>query len=57
MDKKRKTGIGIAAVLLALALGGAAWYCNSAGDGKTGGEKPLAEETAAEEKDDEESHP
>ncbi len=54
MDKKRKTGIGIAAVLLALALGGAAWYCNSAGDGKTGGEKPLAEETAAEEKDDEE---
>ena len=54
MDKKRKTGIGIAAVLLALALGGATWYCNSAGDGKTGGEKPLAEETAAEEKGDEE---
>ena len=54
MDKKRKIGIGIAAVLLALALGGAAWYCSSSGDGKTGGEKPLAEETATEEKDDEE---
>ena len=37
MDKKRKIGIGIAAVLLALALGGAAWYCSSSGDGKTGG--------------------
>ncbi|HIV80777.1 MAG TPA: M15 family metallopeptidase [Candidatus Avanaerovorax faecigallinarum] len=54
MDKKRKAGIVIAAVLLALALGSAAWYGSAVESGRIVKDNQTTEESGPEEKNEEE---
>lgn len=53
MDKKRKAGIVIAAVLLALALGSAAWYGSAVESGRIEKDNQTTEESGPEEKNEE----
>ena len=54
MDKKRKTGIVIAAVLLALALGSAAWYGSAVESGRISKDSQTTEESGPEGENEEE---